>query len=32
MANAVSIPAPVTIPIEGSDGVFIARTIHTAVT
>jgi len=32
MANAVSSPAPVTISIEGGDGVFIARTIRMAVT
>jgi len=32
MANAVSAAAPVTIPIEGSDGAFTARTIRTTVT
>ena len=32
MANVVPAPAPVTIPVEGSDGVFTVRTIRMTVT
>ena len=32
MANAVSAAAPMTIPIEGSDGAFAASTVRTTVT